>query len=227
MSKLVVIGGSRGIGEAILKQNLESLKCVNISRSEPSIQHVNLESFSLDVLKDELPDIEDISSLIYCPGSINLKPLSSLKEEDFINDFQINVLGAVRAIKKYSKNLKGNDGSSIVLFSTVAVAQGMPFHSSISTAKAGIEGLTRSLAAEFAPCVRVNCIAPSITDTPLAASILRSEKSRENISENHPLKRIIQADEIASMASYLISSHAKGITAQVFGIDGGMSRLKI
>lgn len=227
MSKLLVIGGSRGIGEAILKQNIGDRACVNISRSPVSIQHPGLTSYTADVLKDDLPEIEDITAMVYCPGSINLKPISSLTEDDFLQDFRINVLGAVRAIKKYARSLKKNPGSSIVLFSTVAVGQGMPFHSSIAAAKAGVEGLARSLAAELAPRVRVNCIAPSITDTPLAASILKSEKSRENISQNHPLKRILEPDEIAGMASYLISENARGITGQVFGIDGGMSRLKI
>jgi len=226
MENILIVGGSRGIGASFLKQNLERYNCINISRTEPAINHPGLQSFACDVLTDELPDIAELSGIVYCPGSINLKPITSLKEEDFIKDFEINVLGAVRVIKKYLRILKDGDGASIVFFSTVAVSQGMPFHSSVSAAKAGVEGLARSLAAEFAPKIRVNCIAPSITDTPLASSILRSEKSIERIAENHPLKRILDSDEVASLASYLISSAARGITGQVFGIDGGMSTLR-
>jgi len=226
MENILIVGGSRGIGASVLKQNLDRYNCINISRTEPEIDHSRLQTYACDVLTDELPDISELSGLVYCPGSINLKPITSLKEEDFINDFSINVLGAVRVIKKYHKVLKEDEGASIVFFSTVAVSQGMPFHSSVSAAKAGVEGLVRSLAAEFAPKIRVNCIAPSITETPLASAILRSEKSRERISENHPLKRILEAEEVASLASYLISPAGKGITGQVIGIDGGMSTLR-
>lgn len=227
METLVVVGGSRGIGLEILKQNLDLRKCVNISRTKPGIEHPNLKSYTADILKDELPQLDAVDSLIYCPGSINLKPINSLSEEDFQNDFHINVLGAVKAIKHYLKVLKISGSGSIVLFGTVAVEQGMPFHSSIAASKAGVQALARSLAAELAPRVRVNTVAPSITDTPLAASILRSDKSRENIADRHPLKRILGADEIASMASYLISDAARGITGQNFGVDSGMANLKL
>ncbi len=228
MKNIVVVGGSSGIGEAILKQNIANHNCINISRSEPSISSPNLRHYSADILTDTLPDLDNIDALVYCPGSINLKPISSLKETDFENDFKINVLGAVRVIKHYLKALKTGDvPSSIVLFSTVAVKQGMPFHSSVAVSKAGSEALAKSLAAELAPRVRVNCIAPTITDTPLASSILRNDKSRANLAERHPMKRILEADDVASMASYLISDSASAITGQIIGVDAGMSTLKI
>jgi NAD(P)-dependent dehydrogenase (short-subunit alcohol dehydrogenase family) len=226
MNKLLVVGGSRGIGAEILKQNLGAFDCINISRTEADFFSSGVTHYSCDIIEGDLPDLHDINALVYCPGSINLKPINSLQEGDFVDDFNINVLGAVKVIRKYLRPLKRNKGS-IVLFGTVAVVQGMPFHSSIAVAKAGVQALSRTLAAELAPSIRVNCIAPSITDTSLAASILRNEKSRENIAERHPLKSIMNPEDIASMASYLISEKAKNITGQVIGIDGGMSTLKI
>jgi NAD(P)-dependent dehydrogenase (short-subunit alcohol dehydrogenase family) len=150
-----------------------------------------------------------------------------LKEKDFIEDFNINVLGAVKVIKKYLSQLKKADDGNIVLFSTVAVNQGMPFHSSIAVAKAGVEALAKSLAAELAPNVRVNCVAPSITDTSLASSILRSDKQREALSQRHPLKKILTPEEVAQMALFLLSQKASGITGQVIGVDAGLGSLKI
>jgi len=227
MKNILIVGASRGIGFRILEQNIEDAQCINISRSRPSIQHEHLTSYEADVLNDPLPEIDALDSLIYCPGSINLKPIGSLKEEDFLEDFRINLLGAVRVIKQYVRALKRSKNASILMFGTVAVEQGMPFHSSISVAKAGVQALAKSLAAELAPSVRVNCIAPSITDTPLASSILKNEKSRSNIADRHPLKKIMTTEDIASMASFLISDKASSITGQIIGVDGGMSSLKI
>jgi len=155
---LLVIGGSKGIGKSIIQKELNKRQIWNISRTPIDISEV--EQIQMDILNDELPEIDDLSSLVYCPGTINLKPLSSLSLEDFRTDIELNVMGAVKAIKKYHRQLKKMDNASIILFSTVAVAQGMPFHASVATAKAAIEGLTKSLAAEFAPKIRVNCIAP-------------------------------------------------------------------
>ncbi len=227
MKTVIIIGGSKGIGRAILEKMLPDNKVINISRSDPGIEHENLEHHSADVLKDELPDVESVDSLVYCPGSINLKPVSSLKEEDFQQDFSINVLGAVKTIKKYYRVLRKSEIASIVLFSTVAVGQGMPFHSSVASAKGAVEGLTRSLAAEFAPKVRVNCVAPSLTDTDLAANLLRNEKMIENAKSRHPLQIILEPEDIAEMACYLIDKRARGITGQVIGVDAGLSKLKL
>lgn len=224
--KHLIVGGSKGIGADLVRQFIaKGEECIVFSRTE--IEYfAGVEHFQLDVTTDELPELEDVKSITYCPGSINLKPFSSLKEEDFLADFSINVLGAVRVVKKYHRQLKANNGS-IVLFSTVAVSQGMPFHASVAVSKAGVEGLTRSLAAELAPNVRVNCIAPTITDTPLAAGLLRNDKIRENTAERHPLKRFLEPKEIAGMAAYLHGEFSMGITGQVIGIDAGLSRLRV
>ena len=181
----------------------------------------------LDVIKDELPEIENIDVIVYCLGSINLKPISQLKIEDFKADFEINVLGAIKVIKNYFLKLKRSQSGSIVLFSSVAVNQGMPFHSSIATSKGGIEGLTKSLAAELAPKIRVNCISPTLTNTDLAKKFLRNEQALENISNRHPLKKICEPKNISSMVNYLLTDDADKITGQIFNIDSGMSSIKL
>lgn len=228
MKNILVVGGSKGIGREIVNSQLEKGNyCYNFSRTESGINKQNLIEEKIDILSDDLPNIENIDSVIYCPGSINLKPILQLKEEDFVNDFNINVLGAIKTVKTYLNNLKKGDDPSLLFFSTVAVGQGMPFHSSVSVAKAGIEGLTKSLAAELAPSIRVNCIAPTITRTDMAQRILRNEKIEENIANKHPLKKICEAKDISDMADFLISHNAKNITGQIMHVDGGMSTLKI
>ena len=228
MKNILVVGGSKGIGREIVNSQLEKGNyCYNFSRTESGINNQNLIEEKIDILSDDLPNIENIDSVIYCPGSINLKPILQLKEEDFVNDFNINVLGAIKTVKTYLNNLKKGDDPSLLFFSTVAVGQGMPFHSSVSVAKAGIEGLTKSLAAELAPSIRVNCIAPTITRTDMAQRILRNEKIEKNIANKHPLKKICEAKDISDMADFLISHNAKNITGQIMHVDGGMSTLKI
>jgi len=227
MKNIVIIGGSKGIGFEILKQQLENNQVYNISRTAPEISHPNLEHFGLNVLTDNLPEIENIDVLIYCPGSINLKPISSLSIDDFRNDFEINVIGAVKTIQKYLPALRKGNNPSIVLFSTVAAKLGMPFHASIATAKAGIEGLVKSLGAELASVVRINAIAPTITETSLAAGILRNDRMKENMMERHPMKNYLKPEEVANMANYLISDHAKSISGQVFEMDYGIVTFKI
>ena len=227
MKNIVIIGGSKGIGNAILLQQLESNQVHNISRNAPDISHPNLKHYSLDVLQDALPEIENIDVFIYCPGSINLKPIGSLSIDDFRNDFEINVIGAVKTIQKYLPVLKKGTNPSIVLFSTVAAKLGMPFHASIATAKAGIEGLVKSLGAELASVVRINAIAPTITETSLSAGILRNDRMKENMMERHPMKNYLKPEEVANMANYLISDHAKSISGQVFEMDYGIVTFKI
>ncbi|HEX8017249.1 MAG TPA: SDR family oxidoreductase [Flavobacterium sp.] len=227
MKHILIIGGSKGIGNAVLQQQLEYNSVFNISRTEPGFTHSNLKHFSLDVLKEELPDIENIDTLIYCPGSINLKPISGLSVDDFRNDFEINVIGAVKAIQKYLPVLKKGNQSSIVLFSTVAAKLGMPFHASIATAKAGVEGLVKSLGAELAPTMRVNAIAPTITETSLSASILRNDRMKENMMERHPMKSYLKPDEVANMVDFLISEKANSISGQIFEMDYGLVTFKI
>lgn len=227
MKNIVIIGGSKGIGNAILLQQLENNRVYNLSRNAPDCTHPNLIHHSIDVLKDELPEIETIDSLIYCPGSINLKPIGSLTIEDFRNDFEINVIAAVKCLQKYLPNLKKGENPSVILFSTVAAKMGMPFHASIATAKAGVEGLVKSLGAEWASVIRINAIAPTITETSLSAGILRNDRMKENMRERHPMKAYLKPNEVAQMANYLISDHAQSISGQVFEMDYGIVSFKL
>lgn len=227
MKTYILIGGSTGIGNAILKNLLSTNKVFNISRTQPELQHEHLTHFSCDILKDQLPEIPQADGLVYCPGSINLKPFSHLSIEEFKNDFEINVLGAVQAIQTYLPLLKNSSKPSIVLFSSVATALGMPFHASIATAKSGVEGLVKSLGAELAPHIRINAIAPTVTDTSLASKLLRNDKMRENITERHPLKKFLNPEEVADMAEFLLSEKAASISGQIFKMDCGIVSFKI
>lgn len=227
MKKIIIIGGSKGIGKAIIGTLIDQHEVVNISRTIPELSHTNLTHYSCDVLENDLPEIDSADALIYCPGSINLKPISRLSIEDFKSDFEINVLGAVKAIQKYLPVLKNGDKPSILLFSTVASKLGMPFHASIATAKSGVEGLVKSLGAELAPSIRVNAIAPTVTDTELASKLLRNDKMIENITERHPLKKFLNPEEVADMADFLISDKAGSISGQIFEMDCGIVTFKI
>jgi NAD(P)-dependent dehydrogenase (short-subunit alcohol dehydrogenase family) len=227
MRTILVVGGSRGIGNEVVKKLLPENKVVSISREASDLDHVNLTQIELDAVKGELPELEEVDGLVYCPGTINLKPFSRLSEEDFLNDFEINVLGAVRVLKTYEKVLKKSDQASVVLFSTVASDMGMTFHSSVAISKSGVEGLAKSLAAEWAPKIRVNVIAPTITDTTLASKILRNDAIREKMKERHPLKRILDPTEVAELAVYLLSDGSRSITGQVLKMDAGMLSIKV
>lgn len=227
MEKIVVIGGSRGIGSAILLQQLEKKQVFNISRTPPEVSHPDLIHHRADILHDSLPEIESIDALIYCPGSINLKPILSLGADDFRSDFEINVIGAVKAIQHYLPALKKAANPSIVLFSTVAVKLGMPYHASTAATKGGVEGLVKSLGAELAPAIRINAIAPTITETSLSSSILRNDRMKENMIERHPLKNYLKPQEVAQMADYLISKAAGSISGQIFQMDYGLVSFKI
>ena len=227
MKTIVIIGGSKGIGKAISKKELNSNKVINISRTKPEFEHVNLTHYACDILKDELPDLNKVDVLIYCPGSINLKPFTRLKMEDFKADYEINFIGAVKAIQKYLPLLKEANSPSVLLFSTVASKLGMPFHASIASAKSAIEGLVKSLAAEFSPVIRVNAIAPTVTNTDLALRLLRNDKMKEQMIERHPLKKYLQPEEISEMASFLISEKAASMSGQIIEMDCGITTLKI
>lgn len=227
MKKIIIIGGSKGIGKAIVKTLLPSHKVINISRTEPDEAHENLTHYTCDVLQGDLPDIDEVDGLVYCPGSINLKPINRLSTEDFKNDFEINVLGAVTAIQKYLPALKNGTNPSVVLFSTVASKLGMPFHASVAASKSAVEGLTKSLGAELAPTVRVNAIAPTVTDTDLASKLLRNDRMIENMKERHPLKKYLQPEEVAEMANFLLSDKAASLSGQIFEMDCGIVSFKI
>ena len=227
MKKVVIIGGSKGIGYALLSKLVDDYQVINLSRTNPANLNDKFEHITFDITKDDLPNLENIAHLVYCPGSINLKPISSLKLEDFKEDMEINLYGAIKAIKAYHRQLSKSENASITLFSTVAVTQGMPFHSSVAAAKGAIEGLTKALAAEFAPKIRVNCIAPTITTTPLAAHILKNEDVINKLKQKHPLKNILDPQDLADMAAYLIGPSGKNITGQILHIDAGLSTLKL
>lgn len=230
--EFVVIGGSSGIGLDIVRLLTQSNQRVTvISRSIPAINELKaVRHVSLDITRDELgasllPD--RIQGLVYCPGSIHLRPFHRLKAEDFLSDLEINLLGAVKAIQACLPGLKKADApASIVLFSTVAVKTGMPFHASIASAKGAIEGLTRSLAAEFAPRIRVNAIAPSLTDTSLAKALLSDDGKRAAAAERHPLKRVGTPADIAAAAKFLLDDSASWITGQIIAVDGGMGAIR-
>jgi 3-oxoacyl-[acyl-carrier protein] reductase len=225
MKKILIVGGSKGIGKALVDELKESHKIINFSRNEIE-PHENITDYSLDVLNDELPEIDEIDGLVYCPGSINLKPIGRLKLDDFRTDFEINVISAVKVIQKYVNALKTNNGS-VVLFSTVATKMGMPFHASVAASKSAVEGLAKSLAAEYATSIRFNVIAPTVTDTPLAARLLRNDKQKEVMKDRHPLKTYLEGSDVASLASYLLSDKSKAISGQVFPIDAGIVSLKL
>lgn len=228
----VIIGGSSGIGLELVKLLSHSGANVLVfSRTQEQLANLpNVKAIALDILKEEIP-VKELPEVIhgvaYCPGSIVLKPFRSLKTEQFLEDFNINVLGAINALKSTFKGLKKSTKGSVVLFSTVAVQQGMPFHASVATAKGAVEGLTRSLAAEWAPKIRVNCIAPSLTDTPMAGRLLATPEKKEASGQRHPLKRVGEANEIAELASFLLSQKSSWITGQIIGIDGGMSSVRV
>jgi 3-oxoacyl-[acyl-carrier protein] reductase len=227
MKTIIVVGGSKGIGNAIVTSLLSSHKIINISRTASDISHENLTHYNCDVVNEELPDLDHADGLVYCPGSINLKPINRLSIDDFKSDFEINVLGAVKAVQKYLPLLKKGENPSIILFSTVAAKLGMPFHASVAASKSAVEGLTKSLGAELAPTIRVNAIAPTVTDTDLASKLLRNERMIENMNERHPLKKYLQPQEVADMAIFLLSEKAASLSGQIFQMDCGIVSFKL
>ena len=226
---ILIIGGSSGIGLEIVKKLNKEHNVFVASRTNESIESLNHKFIKIDVTKDSLdPSLlpDSLDGLVYCPGSINLRPFRGLKPETFVEDFNLNVMGAIKTISAVLKNLNNADHSSIVLFSTVAVQTGMPFHSSIAVSKGAIEGLTRSLAAELAPKVSINAIAPSLVNTPLAEKFLNSESKMERAMDRHPLKKVGSPEELANTTVYLLLN-SSWITGQIIGVDGGIGTLKV
>ncbi|RYY54817.1 MAG: SDR family oxidoreductase [Chitinophagaceae bacterium] len=230
MSDILIIGGSSGIGLATAQQLLAQGANVTATfNSKNTDQAPGVNFFHLDVMDqnasmDFIP--ESLDGLVYCPGSINLRPFERIKPADFERDYHLQVVGAIRIIQAALPALRKSGNASILLFSTVAVRSGLPFHSLVSASKGAIEGLCVSLAAEFAPKVRVNCIAPSLTETPLAAQLINTEQKKELNAARHPMKRIGSPADIANMATFLLSPQASWITGQVLHVDGGMSAIR-
>ena len=230
MKNILLIGGSYGIGLAIVKELASTNNLFVASRTKEELSGLQVTHIPFDASVDtldttKLPAI--IDGLIYCPGSINLRPFKALKIDAFENDLQINFINAVKVIQTVLPNLVASQQSSIVLFSSVAASMGMPFHTSVAAAKGAVEGFAKALAAEYAPKIRVNVIAPSLTDTPLADKFLNNDDKKEKSSQRHPLKRFGTPNDIAKMAGFLISEDSSWISGQIFHVDGGMSTLLV
>lgn len=228
MKNILLIGGSSGIGYE-LSMKLENDHKVFVSTRNPDkFSGSNITTQKLDLNEDFNTDWlpESLDGFIYLPGTINLRPFKGLKPSTFNDDFNINVLGCVKILQAVLPKLQSSESASLVFFSTVAVKLGMPFHSSVSASKGAIEGLTRSLAAEFAPKIRVNAIAPSILNTPMSEKFLNSETKIENARNRHPLKEIGSAKDIAEIVKFLLIDQSKWMTGQIIPFDGGMSSVK-
>ena len=226
---ILLIGGSYGIGATIATKLKENNNVIIASRSSEDISE-GITHLTFDALKDDITTLdlpEKIDGLVYCPGSINLKPFKMMGPETFNEDMELNFHSLVRVVHGLLPNLKNSEQASLIFFSTVDVKVGMPFHTSVSAAKGAIEGFAKALAAEYAPNFRVNVIAPSLTDSPLASKLLNNDTKKEKMAERHPLKKVGETDDIASVAAFLLNEESKWITGQVFGVDGGLSTLNI
>jgi NAD(P)-dependent dehydrogenase (short-subunit alcohol dehydrogenase family) len=223
-----IVGGSSGIGRELVNILKKDALVITASRNPGWEEDGDVRSFPLDVTAESM-DLsglpESLDGFVYCPGSINLKPFRMLSPETFEKDLELNFIGLVRILKEIMPRF--NPGASLVFFSTVAVGSGMPFHTSVAAAKGAIEGFARALAAETAPNLRVNVIAPSLVDTPLASRLLNNEKKQEKMAERHPLKRVGTPGDIAHMAAFLLREESSWMTGQVLGVDGGISTLNI
>lgn len=233
MKNYLVIGAGKGIGLKTTELLKDGNQVFAVTRNLTSeLEATGVSVRILDVSKDSLDNLQgvpdELHGIVYSPGSINLKPFTRLTAQDFLNDFQQNVIGAVGLIQKFLPALKKAGNSSVVLYSTVAVASGMPFHASVAASKGAVEGLARSLAAELASArIRVNVIAPSLTDTPLAGSLLNTPEKKEAAGKRHPLQRVGTAEDIARLTCFLLSDHSSWITGQVIGVDGGLGSLRV
>jgi len=232
MSAILVIGGSSGIGyelsNKLAGQGYDVMATYN--QNEVSSEKINLTYHQLNVLNKEI-DLhflpQQLDGLVYCPGSVNLKPFYRIKPEEFTSDYELQVVGAVKIIQAVLPLMRQSDHPAIVLFSTVAVQSGFNFHTQVASSKGAIEGLMRALAAEFAPKIRVNCVAPSLTDTPLTQNLINTDEKRAQNEQKHPLKRIGKPADIADAVEFLLSEKASWITGQVLHVDGGISKLKV
>jgi 3-oxoacyl-[acyl-carrier protein] reductase len=227
MKQILIIGGSSGIGLELVNLLASNNQMTLLSRNAPPFSNLNVKHIPFDVLTSELPldDLpKELDGLVYCPGTVNLKPFKMLSPQSFTEDLNLNFMGLIRTLHPLMDRFL--PGASLVFFSSVAATKGMPFHTSVAASKAAIEGFARALAAEYAPKIRVNVIAPSLVDTPLVARMLNHEKKRENMAARHPAGRYGNTSDIAQMAAFLISQNSSWITGQVLGVDGGISTLQ-
>ena len=226
---ILIIGASSGIGRTTAELAISrGATVISASRTNPNItgvDHYNLDITDANADYSFIP--AELNGLVYAPGTINLKPFHRIKEEEFLHDLNINVLGATKVLQAAFKSLKAANSASVVLYSTVAVKLGMNFHSSIALAKGAVEGLGKSLAAEWSSHnIRVNMIAPSLTDTPLAGRILSTDDKKEASNKRHPIGRYGETEDLAEISSFLLSDQSSWITGQVIGVDGGIGSLK-
>lgn len=230
MKNILLIGGSYGIGKAIAELMQFDYNIYIAARTHEHISDLRVNYIPFDATTDTL-DISKLPAvldgLVFCPGSINLRPFKGIKPETFESDLQINFINMVKVVQTVLPQLTASEQASIVLFSSVAASMGMPFHTSVAAAKGAIEGFAKALAAEYAPKIRVNVIAPSLTDTPLADKFLNNDVKKEKSAERHPLKRFGQPKDLAQMAEFLLSNKSTWITGQIFHVDGGMSTLLV
>lgn len=230
MKNILLIGGSYGIGLELAKELQTENNVFIASRTNANLSNLNITHIPFDAATDTLdaaviPAV--IDGIVYCPGSINLRPFRGLKIETFESDMHLNFFSMVKVIQSVLPQLLASQQASIVLFSSVAVKMGMPFHTSVAAAKGAIEGFAKALAAEYTPKIRVNVIAPSLTDTPLAEKFLSTDEKKEKSAQRHPLKRIGTTEDIAQMASFLLDDKSSWISGQIFHVDGGMSTLLV
>jgi len=229
MGNYLVIGGSSGIGKSVC-EHLSKTHSVFATYNEQETQDSKINYQKYDVLDDAstIDDIpEELDGIVYCPGSISLKPFARIPAEAFLEDYKLNVLGAIKSVQAVLPNLKKSKSASIVFFSTVAVQTGMGFHSIVASSKGAIEGLTKALSAELAPHIRVNCIAPSLTNTPLASGLLSSEEKIAASAKRHPLQRIGESKDIANAVDFLLNDSSSWITGQIIAVDGGMGSIRM
>ena len=236
---VLIIGGVGGIGEALARRLRAAGRDVvmtarTLDRAQVLADEIGAKAIACDVLDDATIGLTvaaaahdgRLGGLVYAVGSIPLKPLARTTSDDMVTAFRLNVVGAMTAVRFATEALKAAQGS-VVLFSSIAASQGFPMHTAIGTAKAAVDGLTLSLAAELAPHIRVNAIAPSLTMTPLAAGLTRSQAMADGIAALHPIPRLGTADEMAGLAQFLLSTDAGWITGQIIGVDGGRSTLRV